>query len=154
MMGGWNISRVASETELRAAWLVLGRAYEPPIWEGMADYDGYVAKVSALATTLLLTIDGQMAGGVSFYDNDAEARRGFVTQVMVAPEFQGRGVGTRLLAECEAECLGQGMETLGLEVHRDNHGARRLYERCGFSVCGRTDAGWLMEKPLLPVGRA
>lgn len=151
VMGGWEIFRVVSESELRDAWSILGRAYKPPIWERMAGYDAYVAKVAGFATTLLVKIDGQIAGGISFYDNDIVTKRGFITQVMTAPEFQGRGVGTRLLAECQSECLKQGMTTLGLEVRRDNHGARRLYEGCGFAVCGKTETGWLMEKPL---GRA
>lgn len=151
-MGGWEISRVATEAGLREAWAVLGRAYEPPIWERMEAYDDYLAKVASFATTLIFKIDGEIAGGISFYDNDAEARRGFITQVMTAPEFQGRGVGTKLLARCEDECAGQGMETLGLEVRCDNDGARRLYERCGFTVCGKTETGWLMEKPLGQVG--
>lgn len=151
-MGGWEIFRVAGEAELREAWSVLGYAYDPPIWEVMAGYDAYLAKVARLATTLVVAIDGQVAGGISFYDNDKGGKRAFITQVLTAPEFQGRGVGTRLLAVCEAECLGRGMRTLGLEVRRDNHGARRLYERCGFEVCGNTETGWLMEKSLGQAG--
>lgn len=151
-MGGWEISKVATEAGLREAWAVLGRAYEPPIWERMESYDAYLAKVAGLATTLAVEIDGEIAGGISFYDNDDDAKRGFITQVMTAPEFQGLGVGTRLLAECEAECVRKSMETLGLEVRRDNDGARRLYERCGFEICGKTETGWLMEKPLSQAG--
>ena len=144
-----EIVRVAAEDDLREAWAILGRAYEPPIWVRMEDYDGYLAKVASHATTLLLKIDGLVAGGISFYDNDDDTGRGFITQVMTAPEFQGRGVGTRLIAECEAECLANGMVTIGLEVRRDNDGAKRLYERCGFTVCGKTETGWLMGKDLL-----
>ena len=72
MGGGWEVSRVADEAGLREAWAVLGLAYEPPIWERMEDYDGYLAKVASLATTLLLKIDGRVAGGISFYNNDTE----------------------------------------------------------------------------------
>ncbi len=134
-MSGWEIFRVAGEAELREAWSVLGYAYDPPIWEVMADYDAYLAKVARHATTLVIAIDGQVAGGISFYDNDEGVKRAFITQVLTAPEFQGRG-----------------MRTLGLEVRRDNHGARRLYERCGFEVCGNTETGWLMEKSLGQAG--
>lgn len=144
----WKVQRSESESDLREAWAILGCAYEPPLWERMDDYDGYVAKVACLATTLVIRFDGEIAGGISFYDNDAESGRAFITQVMVAPCFQGRGVGTRLIAECEDECLAHGMKALGLEVRRDNRGAKRLYERCGFLVCGETQSGWLMEKPL------
>ena len=150
-MGDREVFRVSTEAGLREAWAVLGHAYELPIWERMSDYEAYLAKVAGLATTLVVKIDGEVAGAISYYDNDAEGKRAFITQVMTAPGFQGRGVGTRLLAECEFECMRQGMETLGLEVRRDNDGAKRLYERCGFMVCGKTETGWLMEKPL---GRA
>lgn len=148
MGGGWEVSRVADEVGLREAWAVLGLAYEPPIWERMEDYYGYLAKVASLATTLLLKIDGRVAGGISFYNNDTASGRAFITQLMVSPAFQGRGIGARLIAECEAECAASGMRMVGLEVRCDNHGAKRLYERCGFAVCGETETGWLMEKGL------
>lgn len=143
-----EIVRVTSEDDLREAWAVLGLAYEPPIWERMEDYDGYLAKVASFATTLLLKFDGHVAGGISFYNNDRGTGRAFITQVMVSPVFQGLGIGTRLIAACEAECTASGMRMVGLEVHCDNHGAKRLYERCGFAVCGETETGWLMEKGL------
>ena len=148
MGGGWEVSRVADEAGLREAWAVLGFAFEPPLWERMEDYDGYLAKVASLAITLVLKIDGRVAGGISFYANDTVGYRAFITQVMVSPLFQGRGIGTRLIAACEAECVANGMGMVGLEVRRDNHGAKRLYERCGFAVCGETETGWLMEKTL------
>ena len=66
--------------------------------------------------------DGKIAGDISFYDNDAEERRAVITQAMTALEFQGRGVGARLLAEC----VRQGTEALSLEVCRGNAGLRRL----------------------------
>lgn len=144
----WTISRVASETELREAWAILGQAYEPPMWKRMSDYDAYVAKVAKHATTLLISSENRIAGGISFYANDTASGKGFITQVMVSSLFQGQGLGTRLLKQCEVECKAHGMKALGLEVRRDNLRAKKLYEHIGFKICGETKGGWLMEKPL------
>lgn len=147
-MIGWETARISTKAELRETWSILGYAYYPPIWERVDAYDTYLSKVASLATTLVVKIDGQVAGGISFYDNDVKTKCGFITQLITAPRFQGRGVGTKLLAECEVECKRRGMKKLCLEVRRGNEDARRLYERCGFRVCGKTETGWLMKKPL------
>lgn len=145
-----SFARLTGEPALREAWTVLGRAYEPPLWERMGDYDGYVAKVAANAVTLVAESGGGVLGGVSFYANDAEGGEGFITQLMVAPGAQGMGLGTRLVAECEVFCREAGMRTLALEVRADNDGARHLYERLGFAEFGRTSRGSLMRKAIPP----
>ncbi|WP_044493970.1 ribosomal protein S18-alanine N-acetyltransferase [Nesterenkonia massiliensis] len=55
-----------------------------------------------------------------------------VQTIAVAPAAQGRGLGTRLLAEIEAEAVRRGAEDLLLEVREDNPAAQRLYLRVGF----------------------
>ena len=124
-MGGWEIAEVAIVAGLREVWSVLGGACEPPIWERMEGYGACLAKMAGLAPTLAVENDGKIAGDLSFCDNDAEARRAVITQVMTALELRGRGVGVKLLAEC----VRQGMEALSLEVCRSKAGSRRLYER-------------------------
>lgn len=52
--------------------------------------------------------------------------------LVVAPAFRGRGIGTRLLEAVERHARGQGFGWLTLEVIGENTAAQRLYRRCGF----------------------
>jgi ribosomal protein S18 acetylase RimI-like enzyme len=55
-----------------------------------------------------------------------------VHDLAVLPDFQGQGVGTRLLDEVERRARQRGCCKITLEIHDTNHGAKRLYERVGF----------------------
>ncbi|WP_120003632.1 ribosomal protein S18-alanine N-acetyltransferase [Nesterenkonia muleiensis] len=57
-----------------------------------------------------------------------------VQTLAVAPEAQGQGLGSRLLALIEEESRHRGAEDLLLEVRADNPGAQRLYRRNGFET--------------------
>jgi len=52
----------------------------------------------------------------------------------VDPACQGKGLGLRLLKECELEAARRGCERMTLEVRQDNYGAIRFYERNGFTT--------------------
>lgn len=146
--GGLELRTVRDRDELRCAWGVLGRVYDPPLSDSVDDYGAYLDKVAKNAVSLLAIENESVLGGVSFYANDDESRSAFVTQVMVLPEAQGQGIGTLLLEACEEESRRRGMESIKLEVRFDNKGARRLYERMGYRQVGKTRSGALMEKSL------
>jgi ribosomal protein S18 acetylase RimI-like enzyme len=56
-----------------------------------------------------------------------------IHDLAVVPEWRGRGVGRALLEAAEERAVRRGCCKLTLEVRDDNHGARALYERCGFT---------------------
>jgi ribosomal protein S18 acetylase RimI-like enzyme len=58
----------------------------------------------------------------------------YVAHVGVAPTFQGKGIGTRLLRHAEHEARALGVAHLSLDVSVQNPGAQSLYERLGFHV--------------------
>ncbi len=66
----------------------------------------------------------------------------------VRPDARGQGLGRRLVERALDELPGEVLMVL-LTVSHDNAGARRLYERCGFSAFGtepravRTDEGFV-----------
>jgi ribosomal protein S18 acetylase RimI-like enzyme len=60
---------------------------------------------------------------------------GWVDHLYVSPGFQGRGIGSALLARAMA----QHARGLTLWVFEENHGARALYARHGFVQVERTD---------------
>ena len=57
-----------------------------------------------------------------------------IPQIAVAPEFQGQGLGTEMMARGFDECLRQGFREISLTVTDSNSGAVRLYERLGFQT--------------------
>ena len=58
----------------------------------------------------------------------------FIKDLVVAPEWQGHGLGTALLATAMLALRGRGASEVQLKVVTANAGARRLYERMGFAV--------------------
>lgn len=79
-----------------------------------------------------------------------------IVGMMVADDLQGQGIGG-LLLDCALRLLQQDttLEIATLSVTASNHGAVRLYERCGFVRYGRLEGalklpdGRLLDKDLM-----
>ena len=61
----------------------------------------------------------------------------FVDDLFIRPAFRGQGLGTRVLTEVRAFCLGLGVRAVHLEVGRDNMPAQTVYRKMGFSPTDR-----------------
>ena len=61
-------------------------------------------------------------------------RGGEMESLFLAPEFQRRGAGRRMVRHAQ-ELYGE----LTTEVNEQNDAARRFYEACGFVVTGRSE---------------
>jgi len=72
---------------------------------------------------------GVPAGFITISDN-------WVDQVGVVPQWRGRGLGAHLTASSLTAIAGAGAEEAWLTVNTDNPGARRVYERLGFTEHG------------------
>lgn len=84
-------------------------------------------------------------------------------QLYVDPEWQGVGIGRRLIDLVESRARRLGARTLVLTVNKSNERARRLYERAGFAIRDAvvTDIGggfvmddYVMTRPLEPKASA
>ncbi|HPH96377.1 MAG TPA: GNAT family N-acetyltransferase [Anaerolineaceae bacterium] len=71
---------------------------------------------------------GQMIGFIAG-DQRNEPGLGWITTVGVVPEWRGQGVGSALMASCEAA---MGCKRVRLTVRISNASAIRLYERLGY----------------------
>ena len=58
--------------------------------------------------------------------------RPLLSNLAVAQEHRGKGVGKELIRECEAEVVRMGFTELLLKVDHTNEGAYRLYRRLGY----------------------
>lgn len=60
----------------------------------------------------------------------------YVSDIAVAKSERRKGIGKKLLEECEKLCRKKGASFLSLEVRKSNEAARALYEKRGFCVLG------------------
>ncbi len=102
--------------------------------------------------------DPELAGAISC-ERELRAKVRHIAHVagmMVAPNFQGRGIGRELL-EAAMRLLSKqdSIELITLSVTSSNKVAVRLYESCGFSLYGRLGGaikfpdGSLLDKDLM-----
>jgi ribosomal protein S18 acetylase RimI-like enzyme len=61
-------------------------------------------------------------------------RHGHVSDIVVAPSAEGRGVGAALMAAAEEWGRARGYRLLSLHVFEANARARALYERLGYRL--------------------
>lgn len=73
----------------------------------------------------IVMVDGNDAGYIWVSEGEDEI---FLASIRILPEYQGRGVGTRLIRD-----LIESDKTVRLDVLKVNP-ARELYERLGFSI--------------------
>jgi len=61
----------------------------------------------------------------------------YICGMAMFPEYRGLGVGTQLLALAEQHAVDKGFRKLSLIVFEENTGAKRLYERHGYTEVAR-----------------
>lgn len=83
---------------------------------------------------------------------DGDSRALHVISIVLSASAQKRGVGTDVMHRLGGAALAQGATRLTLSVLRGNDGARRFYERLGFSAVGDDGAHIAMVKPLASSG--
>ncbi|MEM2146283.1 MAG: GNAT family N-acetyltransferase [Candidatus Jordarchaeaceae archaeon] len=59
---------------------------------------------------------------------------GTINDVYVLPEFRGRGVGKRMVAECLEKFKARGVKNVRLSVLAENKAAIKLYEKLNFKI--------------------
>ncbi|HWD16473.1 MAG TPA: GNAT family N-acetyltransferase [Casimicrobiaceae bacterium] len=95
----------------------------------------------------LAEIDDRPVGFAAWYRVDDATTK--LDKLYVLPAHHGAGVGRALIEHVAALAREQGSSSLTLNVNRNNAGAIRAYERCGFAIRSRGDfpigGGFVME---------
>jgi GNAT superfamily N-acetyltransferase len=89
----------------------------------------------SLGEVWLIFLDGAAAGYIVLtfgYSLEFNGRDAFVDELYVEEGHRGRGVGGLALRLAEDACRTMGVRALHLEVDRENHRARAVYEKAGF----------------------
>jgi ribosomal protein S18 acetylase RimI-like enzyme len=66
----------------------------------------------------------------------------FIHSFRVRPNYRGRGLGSRMLANAESDLLRRRFQRVSLNVAIDNDAAIRLYERAGYQRKRREEGYW------------
>lgn len=98
---------------------------------------------------MLVAVSGEAMVGQVFVQWSSTERhfadgveRAYLYALRVRPEWQGRGVGSRLLAAAEGELIARGFTIAVIAAGMHNPGARRLYERQGYRVFAEDPGVW------------
>ena len=122
--------------DLAAVMRVMDAAFEPTYGEAWTG--AQLLTLFALPSArVCLAWDGEEACGFS-----AARIAGPESELLllaVDPQFRGRGIGRLLIDDWRAWATGEGAEDYFLEMRADND-AVHLYERAGFTECGRRPA--------------
>ena len=82
----------------------------------------------------VMEIDGEVIGyGVM----SIAAGEGHILNVCIEPDFQGRGLGRKIIHRLTTLARDHGVDTLFLEVRASNRIAQMLYESEGFNEIGQ-----------------
>lgn len=140
-------------TIARAAWrdvMALWRLERACFSQDAYDPLTLLALVSWPGNVALKAIAGDELVGLVAADQPWGDRCAWIVTLGVSPQFRRRGVGSRLMAECEARLT---RPVLRLMVRESNTPAITLYRTCGYVHVQREagyyadgEAGWLMEK--------
>ena len=68
----------------------------------------------------------------------------WIEDIYIKPEHRGKGIGKLFFAELEKRFPDS---VLKLEVEKENHGARRMYERCGHQTVHYTEMKKILTSP-------
>lgn len=89
-------------------------------------------KIAQFGCFLVGYDDANIVGFIGYYSNNTRDKAGYITTIVVTPNYQGIGVGSKLLRTCLDDCRDKGMEKCRLEVRKDNRNAQRFYSARGF----------------------
>jgi ribosomal protein S18 acetylase RimI-like enzyme len=137
------------------------RAQAPRVAEGAPPWYTAAAIASVAADAIIGVLQGQREGEVIMIAEDetgdrlgfvyvlitpdplSNAAQAHISDIVVAPQAEGRRVGQQLLATAEAWAMTRDVAALTLHVFPDNTRARDLYARQGYAL------EWLrLRKPL------
>lgn len=113
------------------------REYIEPIWGwDQKTWDGFVKDWFKPEKVKIVQINSKDVGLLVVEERESEI---YFESVSLTPSLQGQGIGSKIVSDVVKQAAAKNLP-INLDVLKTNDGARRLYERVGFRVCGETDA--------------
>lgn len=86
---------------------------------------------------LAIDLDGLLVGDLQLRKCDFTRPDGALEMgIEIAPELQGKGIGTLALKECASFAFSQGAHRVEGSTDEDNHAMRRAFEKAGWKFEG------------------
>ena len=126
-----TIQPLATADDLDAVLAIESRSFTNPWTREM--YLSELANAGVAFLFLARDGAGDIVGFCSFWRIVDELH---INNLAVDPAHRRRGIGSALIAQVLAQARDASASRVILEVRRSNLEARRLYERCGFTVAG------------------
>lgn len=114
-----------------------GCKFAPPL-ESYVNIDLYSKKMLRYAERFECWVNTELAGFAAIYCNDDRKNYSFITNISVMEKYTRQGIAKELLYQVISHCKSLGFREIGLEVHSDNVGAIKIYEKFGFKQVGRS----------------
>lgn len=136
--------RPAHESDIEFLFQLLKAALGPYIAETWGEFDDVYQRtrfdgVTRVEDHKIVEISGESIGCICALEREHELR---IVRVFILPEYQGQGIGTRIVEDLLSSARQRGVPTR-LRVLKVNP-ARRLYERLGFDIIDETDTHYEM----------
>ena len=91
----------------------------------------------------VVTVDNTIVGAVAIDGSEAKTSGARLRWFIVGPEYQGRGIGQRLLGEAITFCRRANIRRVYLHSFAGLDAARHLYEKSSFVLCEeKEDTTW------------
>lgn len=124
--------------DFSALYAVEERCFEPWVRYGAAYMRDLLKREQAAAW--IAEEDGTLAGfAIVEWSRSSVGMGAYLQTIEVAPEFRGRGIGSRLLRLAEESSAEATAKTMLLHVDAENDAAIGLYEKIGYKRRGRSE---------------
>jgi len=126
-----SYSNPMSRSELVEALKTLGDLLPDPLSERV-NIAEYAEKLLKFAEIFYAKSENRIIGMVALYANDMQTRIAHIPLVVVANQYQHKGVGKELMLQAIALAKSRDMDSVWLYVHKENGHAIDFYYKLGF----------------------
>ena len=105
----------------------------------------YAKKINTNAITFEAWQNDELIGLIAAYFNNKENKSGFITTVSTIKQYEGMGIGSRLIKMCIDYAKSNDYRSILLEVNKENNTAIQLYNKYGFVKTEQTGESLLMK---------
>jgi len=120
--------------------------FKPPL-SARIHIPTYAAKIRHKAMTVEAWEGAELIGLIAAYIDDTK-RACYLTSISVLLDWNGRGVATALLAELMSCAVQANVESVTLEVSKENPAALSLYRKFGFEHVGERGDVAVLKRPV------
>lgn len=128
--------------------------FDPPLKDrinkrsDVKSFQYFVEKVLTKGFVLVQFNNVEIEGISLFYANDLKTFKSYITLVAVRSNYQGQGLGERIVKSTIDIIKYTGMKSINVKTWSGNFGAVALYEKLGFKIVNTINKDIILEMKL------